>query len=382
MSLYLAVKEIWRNRGRFLLFSLVVGLITMLVLFIAGLASGLSAANREYLSDLDAQLIVYQENSDYLINASRLPMDKAADVSRIPGVQEVGAIALTNASIWPAGGAEAEDITLIGVEPGKPGEPAITEGRGLRGSRSREAIIDKRIAEKFDLAPGDQMTIKSTQGTSEEFFTLIVAGVADRQYYQFLPSVVVPYRTWERIRPQETEPQADAQFIPNVFAVKLQSGVDTAETEASLLRMVPEVLVADLQTAIESIPGYSVQQSTLNTQRFFTLLIGVLVLGGFFQIQTLQKIGQIGMLKAIGAANRTVAGASLWQIAIVTSLGVGLGGLVTFLLTLGIPPEVPLQLTGATIASTTLLLLLIGPLAGMVSIRLAVRVDPLTAIGQ
>jgi putative ABC transport system permease protein len=382
MSLYLATKEIWRNRGRFLLFSLVVGLITMLVLFIAGLASGLSAANREYLSDLDAQLIVYQENSDYLINASRLPMDKAPDLGRIPGVEEVGAIALTNASIWPAGGEEAIDITLIGVEPGKPGEPALTSGRGLRGSRSREAIIDKRIAEELRLAAGDTLTIKSTQGTREEFFTLTVAGVANRQYYQFLPSVIVPYRTWERIRPQETEPQADAQFIPNVFAVKLQPGVDAAEAQASVLRMVPEVLVADLQTAIESIPGYSVQQSTLNTQRFFTLLIGLLVLGGFFQIQTLQKIGQIGMLKAIGAANRTVAGASLWQIAIVTALGVGLGGLVTFLLTLGIPPEVPLQLTGATIASTTLLLLLIGPLAGMVSIRLAVRVDPLTAIGQ
>jgi putative ABC transport system permease protein len=382
MSLYLASKEIWRNRGRFLLFSLVVGLITMLVLFIAGLASGLSAANREYLSDLDAQLIVYQENSDYLVNASRLPMDKAPDLSRIPGVEEVGAIALTNASIWPAGGEEAFDIALIGVEPGKPGEPSLTSGRGLRGSRSREAIIDKRIAEELRLAAGDSVTIKSTQGTREELFTLTVTGVADRQYYQFLPSVVVPYRTWERIRPQETEPQADAEFIPNVFAVKLQPGVDAAEAQASVLRTVPEVLVADLQTAIESIPGYSVQQSTLNTQRFFTLLIGLLVLGGFFQIQTLQKIGQIGMLKAIGAANRTVAGASLWQIAIVTALGVGLGGLVTFLLTLGIPPEVPLELSGATIASTTLLLLLIGPLAGMVSIRLAVRVDPLTAIGQ
>jgi len=382
MSLYLASKEIWRNRGRFLLFSLVVGLITILVLFIAGLAAGLSAANREYLSDLDAQLLVYQENSDYLINASRLPMDKAPDLGRVPGVQAVGAIALTNASIWPAGGEEAFDITLIGVEPGKPGEPALISGQGLRGSRSREAIIDKRIADELRLAAGDMLTIKSTQGTREEFFTLTVAGVANRQYYQFQPSVIVPYRTWERIRPQETEPQADAEFIPNVFAVKLQPGVEAAEAQASILRLVPEVLVADLQTAIESIPGYSVQQSTLNTQRFFTLLIGLLVLGGFFQIQTLQKIGQIGMLKAIGAANRTVAGASLWQIAIVTALGVGLGGLVTFLLTLGIPPEVPLQLTGATIASTTLLLLLIGPLAGMVSIRLAVRVDPLTAIGQ
>jgi putative ABC transport system permease protein len=66
----------------------------------------------------------------------------------------------------------------------------------------------------------------------------------------------------------------------------------------------------------------------------------------------------------------------------VTALGVGLGGLVTFLLTLGVPAEVPLQLTGGTIASSTLLLMLIGPLAGLVSIRLAVRVDPLTAIGQ
>ena len=382
MSLYLAFKEIWRNRGRFLLFSLVVGLITMLVLFIAGLASGLSAANREYLSDLDAQLIVYQENSDYLINASRLPMDKAPDLRRLPGVEEVGAIALTNASIWPADGMEAFDITLIGVEPGKPGEPVPTAGRGLRGSRSREAIIDKRVAEEFGLAPGDSLTLKSTQGTREEFFALTVTGVADRQDYLFLPAVIVPFRTWERIRPQETPPQADAEFIPNVFAVKLQPTADVDSVQAALLRAVPDVMVADVQAAIESIPGYSVQQSTLNTQRFFTLLIGVLVLGGFFQIQTLQKIGQIGMLKAIGAANQTVAGASLWQIAIVTGLGVGLGGLVTFLLSLGIPPEVPLQLTGATIASTTLLLLIIGPLAGLISIRMAVRVDPLTAIGQ
>ncbi len=152
MSLYLAFKEIWRNRGRFLLFSLVVGLITILVLFIAGLAAGLSAANREYLSDLDAQLIVYQENSDYLINASRLPMDKAPDLGRVPGVQAVGAIAVTNASIWPGGGEEAFDITLIGVEPGKPGEPALIlrpRPAGLPLPRS-----DYRQAHRGRAAPG------------------------------------------------------------------------------------------------------------------------------------------------------------------------------------------------------------------------------------
>ena len=34
------------------------------------------------------------------------------------------------------------------------------------------------------------------------------------------------------------------------------------------------------------------------------------------------------------------------------------------------------------LVGSLLLLLLIGPLGGLVSIRLAVRVDPLTAIGQ
>jgi putative ABC transport system permease protein len=43
-------------------------------------------------------------------------------------------------------------------------------------------------------------------------------------------------------------------------------------------------------------PGYSAQQSTLNTQGGFTLFIGILVIGGFFQIQILQKVAQIGVL--------------------------------------------------------------------------------------
>jgi predicted ABC-type transport system involved in lysophospholipase L1 biosynthesis ATPase subunit len=41
MSVYLALEEMWRGRGRFLLSSLVIALITVLVLFVAALADGL-----------------------------------------------------------------------------------------------------------------------------------------------------------------------------------------------------------------------------------------------------------------------------------------------------------------------------------------------------
>ena len=70
LSAYLAVKEVWRNRGRFLMVSLVIALITLLVLFIAALGEGLGNGNREYLSKLDGDLVVYQEKADLLISAS------------------------------------------------------------------------------------------------------------------------------------------------------------------------------------------------------------------------------------------------------------------------------------------------------------------------
>ena len=72
LPMYLAFQEIWRNRSRFLSVSLVIALITVLVLFVAALGEGLGNGNREYLQKLDAQLVVYQQQSDLLIAGSLL----------------------------------------------------------------------------------------------------------------------------------------------------------------------------------------------------------------------------------------------------------------------------------------------------------------------
>src|SRR5512146_1694378 len=99
ISAYLAVKEIWRNRGRFLLVSLVIALITLLVLFIAALGEGLGNGNREYISKLDAQLVVYQAKSDFLIQASRLGRNRLAAVRRVPGVSDAGMLGTASATL-------------------------------------------------------------------------------------------------------------------------------------------------------------------------------------------------------------------------------------------------------------------------------------------
>jgi putative ABC transport system permease protein len=144
---------------------------------------------------------------------------------------------------------------------------------------------------------------------------------------------------------------------------------------------VANVETATIDDAIQALPGYSAQQSTLNTQGGFTLFIGILVIGGFFQIQILQKVSQIGVLKAIGTSNLAVAAASVIQIVIVTVIGVALGALLSYLFSLTFPPTVPIVFNGTTSAIAIVALLLIGPLGGMVSIFYAVRIEPLKALG-
>src|SRR5512133_3965427 len=121
LSTYLAVKEILRNRARFLLVSLVIALITLLVLFIAALGEGLGNGNREYISKLDAQLITYQSKSDYLIAASRLGRDRLAAIRRVDGVADVGMLGTANATLILPGDADPLKVALLGVQPGHTG---------------------------------------------------------------------------------------------------------------------------------------------------------------------------------------------------------------------------------------------------------------------
>jgi putative ABC transport system permease protein len=144
---------------------------------------------------------------------------------------------------------------------------------------------------------------------------------------------------------------------------------------------IQDVEVTDRRTAYEAVPGYQDQQRTFNTQQGFTLLIGILVVGGFFQIQTLQKVGQVGMLKALGTPNLVVSLTTTTQIFITNSLGVLMGALATVLFASALPSSIPIVFVGQQVAIALVALLFIGPLGGLVSLRYLTKVEPLTALG-
>ena len=378
LAFYLALKEVIRNRGRFFLVSLVIALITLLVLFIAALGEGLANGNRQYVANLDAQLIVFLEKSDYVISLSRLETRTARAVRRVDGVADAGPIYTSSTEIVSL--AEPLNVSMLAAEAEHPGMPAIIEGREFRGGTTREVVIDRNVALRSGIKVGDEIQIRSTQGVEDNFFTLRVVGMVNGQSYFFQPTIFVPPATWEKIRPQsDADVDSDVAY-PNIIAVKLADASQADLVKARLLESVNNIEVTDITTTINNIPGYSAQQGTVQTQGFFTLLIGVLVIGGFFQIQILQKVPQIGVLKAIGSSNGVVGWAAVIQIIVVTAMGVAIGGGLTYLFSLGFPPTIPLVFNGTRSLIAIALLLFIGPLGGMVSIIYAVRIEPLKAL--
>jgi putative ABC transport system permease protein len=378
LSSYLALKEVWRYRGRFLLFSLVIALITLLVLFIAALGEGLGNGNREYLSKLDGQLVVFLDKSDYIISASRLDQSTLRSVRRQAGVEAAGPISASNTSIL-LDADKVLKVSLIGIEPGMPGQPAVTAGQIFRGD-AREVIVDANVLERSAIKIGDEITIRSTQGTEDQFYTLKVVGTTSGQSFFFQPAIFVPSTTWEQIRPKSEAELSNNKPVINVVVVRLTDPKNIEAMKAQLAANIQRIQIADIPTTVLNIPGYSAQQSTVQTQGGFTLLIGVLVIGGFFQIQILQKVPQIGVLKAIGASNAAVGMAAVIQIMVVTAMGVAIGGSMTYIFSLFFPPNVPLVFNGVASLGAVLALLLIGPIGGMVSVIYAVRIEPLKAL--
>ena len=139
MAFFLAFKEVWRNKSRFFLFSMVIALITTLVLFVAALAQGLALANRQYLDKLDANLLVFQANTDLSTLSSRLDQVDLNRISRIEGVQAAGPIGFASASIVLNEASKDLNVSIIGVDPDLPGARCqrILEGGATAGDPRR-----------------------------------------------------------------------------------------------------------------------------------------------------------------------------------------------------------------------------------------------------
>lgn len=372
----LGLKELLRRRLQFALITIIVALIAYLILMINALGLGLQSFAGSALNNLDVDYLAYAAGSNLSIPRSELSGEVVQSLSEAPGVSATGRMGYF--TITPTRGDKQYPAALLGIEPDSPGSPDIVEGRLLMPG-SRELVADQSYLRASGFSIGDTITIPARLQSYD--FTIV--GASDSGRFFFQSPVYIDVGAWQELRyggATLTGPDGMQQPSPAASVVLIRGGSASAIEGA-----VAGVKVVDKATAFNNIEGVQAQNQTVVSLRSLGYIIGGLVIGIFFYVLTLQKIGQIGILKAIGAGGWPIFFQLAIQVVAIVIVSCAVAVPLVLLTLRGIEsalPDFPLLLTNGTIVTTVVVLLVVSLIGALVSGRQIASVDPIIALGQ
>uniref|UniRef100_UPI000B3339F8 ABC transporter permease n=1 Tax=Kribbia dieselivorans TaxID=331526 RepID=UPI000B3339F8 len=202
-----------------------------------------------------------------------------------------------------------------------------------------------------------------------------VAGVGANAQYAHAPVIwVTPDDA-----PRNGRPTGGATFL----AVTTQPGSGAALVAADH-RL--GTVTRTPKESLSAIGSYASENGSLQLMRALLFVISALVVGAFFTVWTVQRTGEVAILKALGASNvyllRDALGQALVLLAAGTTLGSALAVAVGVLIERVGGGTVPFVLDPPTVLVPALVLVALGLLGAGVSLRSVTTVDPLTALGS
>ncbi|MEE6287955.1 ABC transporter permease [Georgenia sp. MJ173] len=353
--MFLAWRDLRFAKGRFALMGAVVVLITVLVGLVSGLTAGLARQSTSAITDLPADHLAFAapaDGEDISFTASAVEEATWRSWAEQPGVTEAQPVAVATAR------AEADGVTAsvstFGVLPGS----GLAPGDVTTGS----VVLSTTAAEDLGAAVGDTVAIAGTD--------LTVAAVAGDDSYSHTPVV------WAALKDVQ-QPGHDGPPAATVVALQTTDAADLAAVDAEL--GTATVSRADSLSAIGS---YTSENGSLQLMRGFLFAISALVIGAFFTVWTIQRSGDVAVLKALGASTSYLLRDALGQAAVLLALGTGLGTAIVAGLGLLVGGAVPFVLSVATTLLPAVVLIVLGVLGAALAIRRITSVDPLTALGS
>ena len=358
--------EVRRAKLRFGLLTAAVALLVFLVLLLTTLSGALVGSLTGALQGLQAQGLVYAESARDNIAASRLDPQSAEAVAQVPGVAAVGSVGTFTTRATVSG--EVADLQVFGFEPGAPGAPG-----GLSSGRLPETAGEAAV-DGGGVAIGDTIVLEPTK------IEMTVVGLLRGAQFNALPTAYVSLDTYAAALDAANP---GLPFVPvNAVAFDVADGADPAEVAASVSATVPGTVGYTVDDAVAKIPGIDSISQSFGILVGLTFIIGIVVIGFFFLILTVQKLKAFTLLRAVGASTRSLASAVALQITLVVVVASAIAVLLTLLAVQGLNTGIPVRLDPSGIVITVLAVLVFSLLAGLLSIRRIARIDPATATGS
>jgi putative ABC transport system permease protein len=291
---------------------------------------------------------------------------------------------------------------VVGITAGQPGQvpgwpPYLVAGRQITRGHY-EAVAD--IATGFRI--GDRLSIRRNQYTvvgltrrmvSSSGDPMVFIPLKDAQEAQFLKDNDA---IWQSRRRTEANPALNRPGVPGLLDAVLASQSTNPYVNAVLVTLEPGYAPDEVADSIrrwqrltvytraqmeDILVGKLIATSARQIGMFLVILavVSAAIVAFIIYTLTMDKIREIAVLKLIGTRNRTIAGMILQQAVALGLIGFVVGKIAA---TFSAPifPKYVLLVPADTIAGFAAVMI-ICVLASLVSIRLALRVDPAEAIG-
>lgn len=356
--MFVAWRDLRFAKGRFALMGTVIVLITLLVGLLSGLTAGLGRQNVSAITELPASHIVFGaagagQGPSY--SNSTVTEAQWQQWARTPGVRsaEPLGISLTRA----VAGARSIGVSAFGVQPASALPPAgavIDDGT---------AVVSTAAAADLGVTAGGTVTLAGRE--------LVVGAVRGDASFSHAPVIWISLNTWQQAA-------LPGGLTATVIALNTTSGADLqAGDKAAGTRTVGK------GDSLSAIGSYRSENGSLQLMRGFLFAISALVIGAFFTVWTIQRSGDIAVLKALGASTAALLRDALGQAVVLlvggTLIGIGLAAVLGAAVA---GSAVPFVLTPPVVAVPAAVMVVLGAAGAALSVRRITSVDPLTALGS
>lgn len=369
--MFLALKEMKKEKLRFIMIIVVTVLIAYLVYFLSSLAFGLAQINRTAVDYWNAEGVVLSKEANGNIYASSI---EESDLNSLNFVLD-DSINVQSTTVYWNDSEDPINLVFIGTEDNNEKIQApLVEGRIVE--KMHEIVISSNFKEEIDIKLGDTIKVPKIGREFE------VVGFTKNSNYNTVPAAYVRKEMASQAMMIYTtnNPEIDAMATPTpnmpnrVSAVVLYDDVSQDVLDEYGLVFIP------INEFINNLPGYQAQVLTFGLMIVSLALISSIIIGIFMYILTMQKKSIFGILKIQGYHNSYIMGSVIIQTFILTLGGFLIGLSLTLLTVRFLPSAVPVAVFWPLFTMVTLFSLVCSMVGALFSARSILKIDPLEAL--
>lgn len=356
--MFLGLRDLVHAKGRFTLIGMVVGLITLLLVMLTGLTSGLGQQNTSALEELDPDRYVFAatnpaaEEVEVSFTDSQVTAELVEQWQGMSGIDTVVPLGATQTRLEATG---ASSVAVLGLPTGTELPSGDQLGEGI--------VLSESVTEEQDIAVGDTVILGGRD--------VAVTGITTDEFYSHSPVVWADTETWTDVAHVGdgiigTVLMVDGSLNSDAFAAAAAGTGTEAVTTSG---------------AFAGLPAYSSEQGSLVAMQGFLYAISALVTVSFLTVWTIQRTRDLSILRALGASGRYLLRDALGQSAVILAIGAVTGALLGWGLGTLAGQAVPFELSVLNVAGPAVGIWLLGILGAFFATRKVSQVDPMIALG-